>query len=46
LELKASLDQDGVSLLLVIGDRLAELAPGGDVEEIHLLALGAHPVDR
>src|SRR5829696_2220329 len=44
--LQPTLHQDGVALLLVIGYGLAELPPGGDVEEIDLLALGAHPVDR
>src|SRR3712207_5350731 len=43
--LEASLYQDGVALLLVVGDGLAELAPGGDVEEVDLFVLGADPVD-
>src|SRR5215210_8919163 len=44
--LQASLDEDGIALLLVVGDSLAELAPGGDVEEVHLLAARPHPVYR
>src|SRR5215210_1343291 len=44
--LQSPLDQDGVALLLVVGDSLAELAPGRDVEEVHLLAPGAHPIYR
>src|SRR5688572_1350876 len=34
----------GPSLLLVVGDGLAELAPRTDVEEVCLLVSGAHPV--
>src|SRR5215210_3849269 len=44
--LQAPLDEDRVALLLVVGDSLAELAPGGDVEEVHLLAARPHPVYR
>src|ERR671916_1713376 len=44
--LQPALDEDRVALLLVVGDGLPELAPGGDVEEVHLLVLGAHAVDR
>src|SRR5215218_5875811 len=43
--LQAPLDEDGVTLLLVVGDGLTELAPGGDVEEVDLLAARPHPVD-
>ena len=32
--LQTPFDEDGVALLLVVGDRLAELASGGDVEEV------------
>src|SRR5215208_6402810 len=42
--LQASLDQDGVALLLVVGHCLAELAPRTNVEEVHLLVPGANPV--
>ena len=42
--LQASLDEDGVTLLLVVGDGLAEFAPGGDVDEVDLLAARPHPV--
>src|SRR3712207_5990242 len=44
--LEATFDQDGVTLLLIVGNGLAELAPRTDVEEIHLFTLGTHPVDR
>src|SRR5919112_727985 len=44
--LQAAFDEDGVALLLVVGDGLAELAPGGDVEEVDFLAARPHPVDR
>src|SRR5918994_1596222 len=44
--LQASFHEDGVALLLVVGDGLTELAPGGDVEEVDLLAARPHPVDR
>src|SRR5215210_6087538 len=43
--LQAPLDEDRVALLLVVGDSLTELAPGGDVEEVDLLAARPHPVD-
>src|SRR5829696_5329534 len=42
--LKASFYQDRVALLLVVGDGLAQLAPGGDVEKVDLLGLGAPAV--
>src|ERR671920_358244 len=44
--LQAPFEEDGVALLLVVGDGLAELAPGGDVEEVDFLAARPHPVDR
>src|SRR5215207_4255600 len=44
--LQAPFEEYGVALLLVVGDGLAELAPGGDVEEVDLLAARPHPVDR
>src|SRR5215217_1295874 len=44
--LPAPFEKDGVALLLVVGDGLAELAPRAYVEEIDLLAARPHPVDR
>src|ERR671911_2743753 len=44
--LQASLDEDRIALLLVVGDGLAELAPGGDVEEVYLVVLREHPIHR
>ena len=38
--------EDRIALLLVVGDGLAKLSPGGDVEEVDLFTLGAHPVYR
>src|SRR3712207_6939106 len=37
---------DALPIFLVVGDGLAELPPGTDVEEVHLFVPGAHPVDR
>src|SRR5215218_5371752 len=42
--LQPTLHQDGVALLLVVSDGLAELAPRTHVEEVYLLAPGANPV--
>src|ERR671913_903923 len=42
--LQATFDEYGVALLLVVGDGLAELSPGRDVEEVDLFVLGVHPI--
>src|SRR5687767_8123070 len=42
--LQATFDEYGVALLLVVCDGLAELSPGGDVEEVDLFVLGVHPI--
>jgi hypothetical protein len=44
--LQLALDEDRFAFLFVVSDGLAELPPGGDVEEVYLFALGAHPVYR
>src|ERR687897_2951835 len=44
--LQASFDKYGIALLLVVCNTLAELAPGGDVEEVYFVVLGEHPIDR
>jgi hypothetical protein len=44
--LQAPFEEDGIPLLLVVGDGLAQLTPGGDVEKVYLFAARPHPVDR
>src|SRR5215203_291051 len=44
--LQTPFEEDGIALLLVVGDGLPELAPRADVEEVHLFVPGAHPVNR
>ena len=41
--LQATFDEYGVALLLVVGDGLAELSPGRDVEEVDLFVLATTP---
>jgi hypothetical protein len=44
--LQSHFEEDGIALLLVVGDGLPELAPRADVEEVDLVGFRADAVDR